>query len=146
MPSFLGRLVPVAAMLVIAGCNDLTGPESLTLARRMWESQNLSSYHYVVSRDCFCDGPQGAVEVAVHNDEVVRAFEQSSGTLLDPRNWPTIDDLFAMVQSADANDSLIAVEFHEELGYPTRIETCCRANDSGVKYVVTALEPMVFVE
>ena len=146
MPSFVGRVVPVAAMLAFAGCNDLTGPESLGPAQRLWESRNLSSYHYVVRRTCFCVGPVGAVEVAVHDDEVVRAFEQSSGTLLDPRSWPTVDDLFAMVQSADANDRLIKVEFHEDLGYPTRIEICCLEDDSGVRYVVTALEPMVFVE
>ena len=146
MPSFVRRLVPVAALLVFAGCNDLTGPESLTSARRQWESHDLSSYHYVVTRDCFCEGPQGAVEVAVLNGGVVRAFEQSSGTLLDPRSWPTIEDLFAIVQNADATDRLIAVEYHQELGYPARIETCCQANDSGVTYVVAGLQPMVFVE
>ena len=146
MPNFVGRLIPAAALLVFTGCNDLTGPESLTAARQQWESHDLSSYHYVVTRDCFCDGPQGAVEVAVFNDEVIRAFEHSSGTLLNPLSWPTIDDLFALVESAAANDRLIAVEYHQKLGYPTRVETCCRADDSGGTYVVTGLQPMVFVE
>jgi len=146
MPRFVGRVMPFALIALVAGCSDLTGPGAIIPARRIWDSQNLSSYHYVITRDCFCDGPPGPVEVAVFNDEVIRAFEQGSGTLLDPRRWPTIDDLFAEVERAHAENRLLKVEFHEDKGYPTRIETCCREIDSGVTYVITGLQPMVFID
>lgn len=140
MPRFVGRLMPLALM-VFAGCSDLTGPQSLPAARRLWESQNISSYEYVLRRFCFCGGPEGRVIVTVVNDAVVSIVEESSGAPVQNDGYPTIDDLFVVAEIARENDRLRAVEFDQGWGYPKRVEICCLEDDSGVRYIVTDLQP-----
>ena len=141
MPRFVGRLVQVGLIALFAGCTDSTGPKTLLEARETWDSANLSSYKYVAQRICFCGPPEGQVVVTVVNDVVVGVVEWNSGSPVSPGGWLTVDQMFAKVESASAAGRLIDVEFHDA-GYPTRVEICCQANDSGVTRIVSNLHPL----
>lgn len=143
MPRFVGRVVPFALMALVTGCSDLTGPGDLTAARRLWESQNISSYEYVLRRLCFCGGPEGRVIVTVVDDAVVSVVEESSRTPVENVGYPTIDDLFVVAEIARENDRLRAVEYDQDKGYPSLVDICCLEDDSGVRYVVSDLQPVV---
>lgn len=139
MPSVVRRLVPLAVIAVFAGCGDLTGPESIPAARRLWDSQNLSSYQYVTRKTCFCVFSDGPKVVTVINDQVVSVVEQGTGLSVPTVGWSTVDGLFAEAERADADHRLREVTFHQAEGYPTLIEICCREVDSGVRHVITDL-------
>jgi Family of unknown function (DUF6174) len=60
----------------------------------------------------------------------------------DPQGWPTIPGLFSLVALAIAKASSVSVEFHPELGYPTRlfIDYSPEVFDDEVWYSVRELE------
>lgn len=142
MRSFVGRVLPFALIALVAGCGDLTGPGDLSAARRLWESQNISSYEYVLEQVCFCIGPEEPVVVTVIDDVVVSIVEQDSGAPVQNIGWSTIDELFTYAEWARANNRLIAIEYDQDEGYPTRIETCCLENDSGGRLFITEVRPI----
>ena len=143
MPRSVGRLFPLALIALVAGCGDLTGPGDLHAARRLWESQNISSYEYVLRRLCFCGGPEGRVIVTVVDDAVVSVVEEGSRAPVQNVGYPTIDDLFSVAEIAHENDRLRAVEYDQDKGYPSLVDICCLEDDSGVRYVITDLQPVV---
>lgn len=142
MKSVVGRIWPVVLMSVLSGCSDLTGPESFPEARQLWDTQGLSSYAYVTRQTCFCGFSDEPKIVTVVNDQVVTVVEQRTGASVPVEGWSTVEGLFERAESAAANDRLTESRFHPTLGYPTLLEICCRANDSGVRHVITDLYPI----
>ena len=122
--------------LAFAACGDAAGPRSVGDAEALWQSQNLSSYSYVATHQCFCVFPPGPVRVEVTEGQVSRVVVISTGAEIATTGWYTIDQLFDWVRSMTAPPS---VTFDARLGYPHRIEMCCLADDSGFVYTASTL-------
>ena len=141
MPSFVGRGAAVLSAMALLGCGDLTGPESLPEARQMWNDQNLSYYQFVGTRTAFI-GSAGPVTVIVNNDQVVRVLDES-GAEVSISGWLTIDALFERAEQAIADDELNHIEFDENAGYPTLVDTGDWALDGGIRRTVSNLRSTV---
>ena len=138
MPSFVRNAGFALLIIASAACRDSSGPKSVTDAQDLWQSQNISSYSYIATHECFCIFQPGPVSVEVTQGKVSRVVVLSTGAELATGGWYTIDELFdrlhAMTQAA-------SVTFDPRLGYPRRIEICCIADDSGSIYTASTLFP-----
>ena len=141
MPSFVGRLAVVLSAVVLSGCGELTGPNSLPEARRLWDDQNLSFYEYVGTRSGFV-GFNGPVTVTVNNNQIVRVVDGSGADLLTS-GWVTIDALFDQAAQAIVDGELNHIEFDQDAGYPTLVDTGDWALDSGARRTVSNLRSTV---
>ena len=124
--------------LAFAACGDAAGPKSVGDAEALWQSQNLSSYSYVASHQCFCVFGPGPVTVEVSQGQVSRVVLISTGAEIATTGYYTIDGLFDWLRSMSGEPS---VRFDSRLGYPQRIEICCVADDSGFIYTASSLSP-----
>jgi hypothetical protein len=141
MPRFVERVAGVLALVVLAGCGELTGPKALPEARQIWDDQNLSHYQYVGTRSAFV-GSAGPVTVIVNNNQVVRVVDES-GADVSSSGWLTIDALFDAAERAIADDELNHIEFHQTAGYPTVVDTGDWALDGGIRRTVSNLRSTV---
>ena len=141
MPSFVRPAAAALFAMAVVGCGDLTGPESLPEARQLWDDQNLSTYQYVGTRTAFI-GAAGPVTVFVVNDQVVTVVDES-GAFRSTSGWLTIDALFDSAEQAIANDELNRIEFDEDAGYPTLVDTGDWALDGGTRRTVSDLQSSV---
>jgi hypothetical protein len=82
------------------------------------------------------------VIVTVVNDAVVSVVEESSRAPVQNTGYPTIDALFIVAERARENDRLRGIEYHQDKGYPTRVDVCCLEDDSGVRYEIRDLYPV----
>jgi hypothetical protein len=139
MPSFVRNAGFALLLLVCAACRDTNGPKSVTEAQDLWQSQNLSSYSYVATHQCFCQFPPGPVTVEVTQGLVSRVTVLSTGAEIATGGWYTIDELFGRIRSTAMQSA--SVTFDPRLGYPRRIEICCVADDSGSIYTASTLFP-----
>ena len=139
MPSFVRNAGFALLVIVCAACRDSSGPKSVTEAQDLWRSQNLSSYSYVATHQCFCIFPPGPVTVEVTQGQVSRVVVLSSGAEIPTSGWYTIDELFDRLHAMTAQPA--SVIFDPTLGYPRRIEICCSADDSGSIYTASTLFP-----
>lgn len=124
--------------LAFASCSDAAGPKSVGEAQELWQSKNLSSYSYIATHQCFCVFGPGPVMVEVAQGHVSRVVNLLNGAEIATGGWYTIDELFDRVHFATDPAS---VTFDPTLGYPTRIEICCIADDSGSIYTASGLSP-----
>jgi hypothetical protein len=138
MPRFVRNAGFALLVLAFAACKDAAGPKSVEEAQDLWQSQNLSSYSYVASHQCFCLFQPGPVTVEVTQGQVSRVVVLSTGAEIATGGWYTIDELFDRLRATTVPAS---VTFDPSLGYPRRIETCCVANDSGSIYTASTLFP-----
>jgi hypothetical protein len=139
MPSFVRNAAFALLVLACAACRDTNGPKSVTEAQDLWQSQNLSSYSYVATHECFCNFPPGPVTVEVTQGQVSRVVVLSTGAEIATGGWYTIDELFDRLHAMTAQAA--SVTFDPRLGYPRRIEICCVADDSGSIYTASTLFP-----
>ena len=135
MPNSVRPVVYAAAIALLASCSDSTAPRNVVDARSLWRSQNISSYSYVAERVCFCLGGSEPVTIQVVQGKVSSVIVVATGAQIPTGGWPTIDELF---------DEIIAnppttVQFNAALGYPTRVERCCLADDSGSRFTASDL-------
>jgi hypothetical protein len=137
MPSFVGRVATVLSLVAAAGCGDLTGPRALAEARQIWRDQNLSYYQYIGTRSAFV-GSAGPVTVIVDNNQVVRVLDES-GAEVSTSGWLTIDALFDVAERAIADDELNQIEFDQNAGYPTLVDTGYWPLDGGTRRTVSNL-------
>jgi len=137
MPNFVRPLVSATLILVVGACRDATAPKTVSEAQSLWHSKNISTYSYVDDVACFCllTGP---VKVEVVGGRVARVTVIATGAPLPITTRPTIDELFDQIRSATP---ALTVEFDRALGYPTRIERCCLADDSGSVTTISSLIP-----
>jgi hypothetical protein len=114
-------------------------------AQRLWTSQNLTDYDFEYRRGCFCPNP-GTISVAVRDGEVVAGITEDGEPLPaeELAEVPTVAELFDIARDAFANADEVSVEYHETLGYPTRISIDWYedAADDEVSYTARNLEPV----
>ena len=145
------RSVGLASLVLLSslsGCGDSTGPVSGVLGRARWAQQNLHDYTYTGRRECFCGNAGRDVTVVVLADTVFSARVVGT-TVEEPKgSWLTVEELFNLAQrSPSGNLERVTVEYHPELGYPTRIDEICSPNiaDCGVTIETRNLEPIGFL-
>ncbi len=120
--------VPVALVAALA-CGTSTGPSQqarLDQAIALWQSHQLVSYQFELTRNCFCVLGGQVILVTVENGTIKTAASEPSGAAIDAEliaYLPTIPDLFDIVQDAlDRPVARLLVTYDATLGYPTRIE------------------------
>jgi hypothetical protein len=139
MLNFVRPVVSAVLILAFAGCSDGAGPKGTIAARERWEAQNLSSYSYVATHQCFCPFPNGPVKVEVTQGHVSRVTVVATGAEAPLTGWYTIDELFDQILSGSGPPP--TVTFDLVRGYPTHVERCCLADDSGSIYTAASLTP-----
>lgn len=141
MLNFVRPVVSAVLILAFAGCSDGAGPNGAIAARQRWEAQNLSSYSYIANKQCFClfpNGP-GPMKVDVIQGSVSRVTVVATGVETPTAGWYTIDELFDQILSGSGPAPTVA--FDPVRGYPTHVERCCLADDSGSIYTAASLTP-----
>ena len=128
-------------MLALAGCsNSVTGPEAaLTAAKQRWAHHAPASYSMVIARSCECV-PQAsqAVVLTVRNGIVESRRYVATGASVDPQyaaDFPTVPEMFALIQNA-ANNRIRPMNIqYAPLGYPTLISIGDPAVDAPVIFI-----------
>ena len=120
------RLSALVFALGLAACDNPLGPDAdLDDARARWRSEGYTSYRFTLRLRCFC-----VREALQPMTVVVRDGRVASVTGTDPATpvppWPdwfplTVDALFDTVEEAQRNAAAVEVNYHPDLGYPTRI-------------------------
>lgn len=138
--------------LSLAGCNDSTGPDPLTLAAavRKWESKGPADYRFNYQATCFC-GLVGLrpLTIWVQDGVVTHAFFAEGGEEVPPDQLgqvPTIDDLFAwIVEATNTGAHEITATYDDELGYPRQvfIDRIENAIDDELSFEVSNLRPLI---
>jgi hypothetical protein len=136
LAQFVRYARPVVLAAVTLSCSNTLGPHTVSDARSLWESRNISTYSYIGTKTCFCTGSGGPVRVDVINGKFAKATVLETGSI-DASPWPTVEDLFDLAQHAQP----VRIAFDKHTGFPTVLEMCCLANDSGVRYTVSGLTP-----
>jgi hypothetical protein len=135
MPNFVRPLLSASLILAFASCSDVTAPKTVSEAQSLWRSKNITSYSYVISVGCFCLLPPPAT-VEVFAGQVSRVTVVATGAQLPITGYFTIDEQFDHILTATTPPT---VEFDRALGYPTKIEHCCMADDSGSITTISSL-------
>ncbi len=138
MTRFVRKVGFALLISALAACSEAAAPKSVGEAEALWQSQNLSSYSYVASHQCFCVFGPGPVTVEVSQGQVSRVVLISTGAEIATTGYYTIDELFEWVR---AMTGPVSVRYDPTLGYPERIEMCCLADDSGFVYAASSLSP-----
>jgi hypothetical protein len=111
------RLLVALAVLVVAHLgNGCGGEPSLAASRAKWEAAGIESYSYNVSGGnpwTYPDSDPGPHRVVVNEGGVIGS-DQWHGV---PKR---IDEMFDYLGTLDVDH--LEVDYHDELGYPTRIE------------------------
>ncbi len=94
--------------------------------RKLWRSQNISSYRYTLRVGCFCiPEVTQPVVVEVRNGRVTSITAANGGKPVNPeyfKQYNSIPKLFNLVQNAIAKKAeRVSVTYHPSLGYPTQI-------------------------
>jgi hypothetical protein len=142
MLSFVRPVVSAVLILAYGGCSDGAGPKGAIAARERWAAQNLSSYSYVATHQCFCPFPKGPgpMRVEVTQGHVSRVTVVATGEEAPVDLWYTIDELFEQILYGSGSPPTVV--FDQARGYPTHVERCCLANDSGSIYTAASLTPI----
>ena len=134
------------ALLALAGCSDMTGPDDaaalLEHNRAIWSGAGVTSYRYTITRACECTPESaGPVTVEVRNGLVVdRRYE--SGAAVSPQYsevFTTVPGLFDIIQEAVTLPAAsLSVRYNEDYGYPESIaiDWVAGAVDDEVSYRV----------
>ena len=130
--------------------SEVRGQRSeLNVARGRWSANGPVNYRYRFQYLCFCAGSLlTPVEIQVRAGRVVAVLEPATGRpapAAPGRPSPTVEDLFAVVQSAlDGGVDWIDVQYDLVLGYPAvvRIDPDTRAVDEEQSYFAGNLTRM----
>ena len=146
----LSWLLP-AILAVGCGITRPSGPlaaaqAELTEARRLWRSQGLTGYTYVLSRGCFCTPEyREPATVTVRGGRVVSAVSVATGEARDIAWFEPIDGLFDSIQEAiDDGAAQVQAEYDPARGYPilVYIDIDQRLADEEISYEAKALTPI----
>lgn len=133
MPSFVRRVKGLSAMLCagfltagLSGCDSVTGPESeLSGARAQWADAAPANYAFTLSRSCFCAYEEASPVVVTVRGGAVESRHYSTTTgPVSPAffdDFPGIDGLFSLVETAIRDADRMEVRYHATLGYPEEI-------------------------
>jgi hypothetical protein len=152
----LVRAVLAAGALAAAACDGSLSPSALratrselNVARRRWTAQGPRSYRYRFQYLCFCPASLVTpVEIEVRDGRVAAVIDPASGRPAAPapgRPSPTVEDLFAIVESAlDRDVDWLDVQYDIVLGYPAviRVDPNTRAVDEEQSYFAGGLRSL----
>lgn len=146
------RTVAAALCAAVLACgDDPFGPadfRDLHRAEQRWAARNVSSYTFQIRRFCFC--PPEYTEwstIRVENDVVAGVVVGDTMPMAADRldEWPTVDGLFQQIRGAAGGSGIadINVDYHDDLGYPVRIEVHAAENivDGGYTVETRYLNP-----
>jgi len=115
-----------SALAAAAACG-VTGPSGrhaaeqarLDQARAQWRAQAIVDYTYVLSRGCFCVTEyREPVTITVRGRTIESVVSVASGVPRDAAQYPTIEGLFDLVQSAiDDDAATIRTEYDPARGF-----------------------------
>jgi hypothetical protein len=135
----------LASLLLIAGCgggDDTRSPSSYDEAKWRWTAEGSRSYHFTLTRSCFCL-PESPIVVTVRDGRVIGGRFSDTGSPVDASRaatLPTFSDLFALVDRAYAqNAAVIRVTTNAEHGYleSVFIDYSASIADEEVSYTVS---------
>lgn len=128
MLGMLGRSTVLAAAAAVLLPVSLAAQDTVD-ARARWQAAAFDDYEYSYRRVCECHPDKLAdTIVTVADGEVVAVryarddYAEDIAVAEERLSWfRTIEDLFALVENAAANDANVRVTFDPEHGYPTTV-------------------------
>ena len=146
-----GRFNLVAVGLLVFLPLTATAQENAD-ARARWQAAAIDDYEYSYQRVCECHPDQLADTIVTVTDGKVTAvryarddYAEDVAVAEDRLSWfRTIEDLFALVENAAANDADVRATFDAEHGYPTRVYVDYVRDLVGdeVDLTITAFQPL----
>jgi len=121
----------ISGIVFSSSCGSPSDSE-LQRSEKLWQSQNLKSYDFTLTRQCFCPEEwRGPVNISVRNGTVTSVTYTTSGQAAEADRFgdvDTIDELFDVIRDAyegnntfDQKAEAVNVTYHPELGYPQTI-------------------------
>ncbi len=101
--------------------------ESLQDMMTLWEEQHITSYDYVLQRQCFCPYEYTrSIEIRVLDGEIINAKYIDNNKSVSPEIFnelETIEDVFSILFSAvERNAEHIDVQYNAKYGFPEKID------------------------
>jgi hypothetical protein len=120
--------------LLLTACSDTSEPGGLfSEAEDRWERAGYSAYVFTAERSCFCtEEGRGPVRVTVRNGAVTSVVMISTGAAVETDVWFTIEGVFDLIrEQLRTLPSRLDAEYHQTLGYPTKVTYGTPENDGG---------------
>ena len=123
--SFRFSLALFAILGLVVACKSTTTPQGgLAAARARWAARGPDSYAVTVTRSCEClPEASGSVRVTVRSKSVESRVYTSSGAAVGAQYapvFPSVEELFVMIDAAIRRGANVQVKYDPTLGYPTR--------------------------
>ncbi|HEX8694095.1 MAG TPA: DUF6174 domain-containing protein [Longimicrobium sp.] len=115
----------------------------LIAMRQRWEAQGIDDYRYRYFATCFCLFDE-EVMITVEDRRITSVRLVKNGEAVPREDWwlfPTVDELFARLASAQRSGTYNDAVFHPRLGYPMTATIGTLENDAGVRHQLRDLEP-----
>ncbi len=135
-----GAVLPLAALIVAAGCSSSTEPSSRTvdLRRETWTQQRLTdyTYDYQLGSTFFINFSGRWIHIVVRGNAVVSATDVATGQAMPGplSTWPTVDQLFDEARQAAQDGALAGIHNDPQYGDPTEIDLAGPPDASGSIY------------
>jgi hypothetical protein len=131
----------IASTFLLFACNGDSNNtlEELNANRTKWESANIDNYQFDFSISCFCldDVTRPRLVVVNANQVTSQTIKANNAALpLDTVNSETIAGLFDRIALEESRAESLSVDYHPELGYPTRIQVDGNAQMADDEYTI----------
>lgn len=131
----------IASTFLLFACNGDSNNtlEELNANRAKWESANIDNYQFDYNISCFCldDVTRPRLVVVNANQVVSQTIKANNAALpLDTIKSETIAGLFERIALEESRAESLSVEYHPELGYPTRIQVDGNAQMADDEYTI----------
>jgi hypothetical protein len=115
----------LVTLVTLVACKSTTTPQGgLAAARARWAARGPASYAVTVTRSCECiPEASGSVRVTVRSKAVESRVYTSSGAAVTAQYasvFPSVEELFVMIDAAIRRGADVQVKYDPTLGYPTR--------------------------
>ncbi|MBU3001755.1 DUF6174 domain-containing protein [Paraglaciecola arctica] len=126
--------------------NSESDLELLQSAKAKWQSQSGQFYTIQSQRFCECATEMSSqMEISVSDNLILSAYDIASDQAISAevqQEIQTVDDLFALIEKAIADEVSIEVTYNEEFGYPesAKIDLEQLAVDGGLFVTLSDLE------
>jgi hypothetical protein len=124
----LSRLVALGALLLVSGCELVTGPgepAQLEEARRLWDRVGPRDYVFEFTPNCFCALGGQRIRVTVDDGAVIRARMMSTDSPVEAYLFatiPTVPELFDIIENAfSRNAHDVEASYDGTYGYPVHV-------------------------